>query len=135
MEEKDCDINTVFDSIAQTENRLSVEGYNEGYECGRREGVEEGYHLGYHRGAELGAELGFYAGVVEAWLSVGSNSMSDKAQQSLNKVLELVQKFPRTNVDTIDLLAAVDLIRGSFKRACALLKTSSSYPETSKLSF
>lgn len=132
---EDVDINSVFDSVAQTEERLSAEGFREGFESGRREGAAEGLHLGYHRGAELGAELGFYTGVVEAWLSLGPGVVSEKARQSLLKVAEHIRGFPRSNVDNVDILALADVVRVSYRRACSLLKTNATYPEASKMSF
>ncbi|XP_026276376.1 protein LTO1 homolog [Frankliniella occidentalis] len=135
MEGKDLDINDVFDSIAQTEERLWAEGYRDGLESGRKEGSADGFHLGYHRGAEIGAELGFYAGFVEAWLTLGSIVLSEKARQSLQKVLQLTQSFPRNNVDSIDIFDSLEVVRISYRRACSLLKTNICYPEAPKTSF
>lgn len=135
MDTTEEDINVAFDSVVGTEERLSSEGFREGFETGLKEGAEEGFHLGFHRGAELGAELGYYAGVAEASLSLGPDLTSDKVKQSLKKLIELIDKFPKTNVDHTDILAEVDSIRVAYKRACSLLKISSTYPEASKLSF
>lgn len=129
------DVNSAFDDIFLTEDRLSAVSFEDGFESGRKKGAEEGFHLGYHRGAELGAELGFYSGVVEAWLSLDSKVTSEKARQSLHKLQLLLKNFPRTNTDSIDILASFDKIRVSYKKVCSLLKMNSSYPEATKLSF
>lgn len=135
MAAEEIDINLAFDLIAQTEERLLAEGFRQGFVSGRAGGVVEGYHLGYHRGAELGAELGFYAGVVEAWISLGPAAVPEKVKQTLIKVIEQLNNFPKSNVDSIDILALADVVRASYKRACSQLKINAPYPESSKLSF
>ncbi|KAK3931498.1 Protein LTO1-like protein [Frankliniella fusca] len=135
MEAKDVDINDIFDSIALTEERLWAAGHREGLEAGGREGAADGFHLGYHRGAECGAELGFYAGFAEAWLSLGPVALTEKARQSLVKVLQLIQNFPRNNVDNVDIFESLESVRVAYRRTCSLLKTSVYYPEAPKMSF
>ena len=135
MASEDIDINLAFDSILQTEERISAEGYRQGFEYGRAAGTNESYHLGYHRGSEIGAELGFYAGVAEAWLSLGPDAISEKARRHLHLLLEQLNNYPKTNVDSVDILALADNIRSSYRRVCSLLKINASYPESSKLSF
>ncbi|PSN45452.1 Oral cancer-overexpressed protein 1 [Blattella germanica] len=127
------DINDAFDSIALSEERISNEGYSEGFSKGVLEGEVEGFHLGYHRGAEIGAELGYYKGIVETILK--ERETSEKEREALRKVIDLVNQFPSSNKDDIDLVECRDEVRVRFKKACALLKLNLAFSESSNLSF
>lgn len=130
----DQDINEVFDSIAFSEERISNEAYHEGFSKGEKEGRVEGYHLGYHRGAELGAEIGFYKGVL---LSVSDyeKAQSPKVESTLQKLKTLVESFPRSNIEDVDLLAVIDDVRAQFRKVSSLLKLNIQYPAPSSMSF
>ena len=55
MEVNQEDINSLFDCIALSEDRLVGEGYEKWY----REGLKEGERLWRLRGGKIGAEIGF----------------------------------------------------------------------------
>jgi hypothetical protein len=132
------DINDVFLSIALSEEHLSRVGFQEGFTKGCYEGEVEGFHLGYHRGAEIGAEIGYYKGVVDTLLVINDKRKHDvpgKVVSALQKVSELINQFPTSNVEDVDIIAARDKVRARFKKACALLKVDCTFPELSKLSF
>lgn len=128
------DINTIFDEIALSEEKISEESYQKGYEDGVKEGNTEGYHLGYHRGAELGAELGYYYGLISKH-SENSDSLSDRVRKAVDSCLQLITQFPKKNDETVDIFALVDNIRAQYKKTCALLKVNGRYPEASDINF
>lgn len=133
-----ADINDIFYSIALSEERLAREGFQEGFRKGCFEGEVEGFHLGYHRGAEIGAEIGYYKGVVETLLVISDKRKQNvpaKVFSALQKVSDLINQFPTSNVDDVDIVAARDNVRARFKKACALLKIEGTFPELSRFSF
>lgn len=128
------DINDIFDEIALCEDRKNAEGYEKGVVDGKLAGNTEGYHLGYHRGAELGAELGYYYGMLQAY-SNSERSATDRQQKSIESVLKLIDNFPRTNDDQVDIFNLADTIRAQYRKTCAILKISGKYPDSDQLSF
>lgn len=100
---------------------------------GSSQGNPEGYHLGYHRGAELGAEIGYYTGVVEHHLS--QKKVPEKLLKSVEELRDLLNNFPKENVEDVDIIEYADKIRVKYKKLCAQLKVSLAYPETLKLTF
>lgn len=138
IDDETADINDVFHSIALSEERLLKQGFQEGFMKGSLEGEVEGFHLGYHRGAEIGSEIGYYKGVVETLLVISDKREHDipgKVVSVLQKVLELINQFPTSNAEDVDIIAACDNVRAKFKKACALLKIDGTFPELSKISF
>jgi hypothetical protein len=133
-----ADINDAFYYIALSEERLSKEGFQEGFMKGSSEGEVEGFHLGYHRGAEIGAEIGYYKGMVETLLVISDkrkHDIPDKVVHILQKVSDLINQFPTSNTEDVDIIAARDNVRARFKKACALLKIDGTFPELSRFSF
>lgn len=129
------DINDVFDEIVLCEDRKNTEGYEKGVADGKREGNTDGYHLGYHRGAELGAELGYYYGTLQAHSKSEQNTVTDRQQKSIESVLKLIENFPRTNDEQVDIFNLADNIRALYRKTCAILKISGKYPDSDQLSF
>lgn len=127
------DINDIFDDIALSEEKISELGYQKGYRDGELAGNTDGYHLGYHRGAELGSELGYYYGVLSKYSKKKSNS--ERINKAIDTCLSLIDTFPRTNDETIDILALADTIRAHYRKSCALLKINGKYPEADQLTF
>lgn len=134
VEKNDRDINDVFDDIVLSEEKVAEEGYQKGFEDGESSGNTDGYHLGYHRGAELGAELGYYFGVLMDYTKT-RKVPSEKATKAIESCLEMIDTFPRTNDDQVDILQMADNIRAQYRKACALLKISGKYPEADQLNF
>lgn len=128
------DINDIFDEIALCEDRRNAEGYEKGLADGKLAGNTDGYHLGYHRGAELGAELGYYYGMLQAYSNSERNT-TDRQQKSIESVLKLIDNFPRTNDDQVDIFNLADNIRAQYRKTCAILKISGKYPDSDQLSF
>lgn len=138
IDDETADINDVFHSIVLSEERLMKQGFQEGFLKGSLEGEVDGFHLGYHRGAEIGAEIGYYKGVIETLLVVHDKKKHDipvKVINALQKVSDLINQFPTSNVEDIDIKAACDSVRAGFKKACALLKIDGTFPELNKFSF
>jgi len=138
IDDETADINDVFHSIVLSEERLMKQGFQEGFLKGSLEGEVDGFHLGYHRGAEIGAEIGYYKGVIEILLVVIDKRKHDipvKVINALQKVSELINQFPTSNEEGVDIIAACDSVRARFKKACALLKIDGTFPELSKFSF
>lgn len=127
------DINDIFDDIVLTEERINDKAYEEGFLDGAKSGNTEGYHLGYHRGAELGAELGFYQGLLSEHLR--SDSVTERQKSAIEKVVNAIAEFPRTNDENVDILALADNIRAQCRKVCATLKINGKFPETDQLSF
>lgn len=133
----DKDINEVFDDILLSEEKIIKKSYDDGFSIGASQGNPEGYHLGYHRGAEIGAELGFYSGILETYwndLGTASESTSQKIE-SLKTLKSIIDNFPHTNVDNVDIVEVLNNIRARFKKVCAQLKINIKYPESDNFSF
>lgn len=127
------DINEVFEDLLFAEERFIEEAYKEGLLQGKVKDNVEGFHLGYHRGAEIGAEIGFYHSVTNYYLD--NDSVSDKAKVVLTSLKKLIEDFPKNNVDDVDIVELLAKIQLLYKKACALLKITLSYPERDNLSF
>lgn len=128
------DINDIFEDIALSEERICDDAYEKGFADGEVAGNVDGYHLGFHRGADIGSELGYYYGVLgEQKKALASHP--ERMVKAVDVCLELIDAFPRTNDEHVDIFAEIDKIRASYRKACALLKISSKYPGASKLSF
>lgn len=126
------DINDVFESIAFSEQKVSDGAFEEGFVKGTSEGEVEGYHLGYHRGAEIGAEIGYYSGCIDALYRVDSHDKHHpKCMKLMNKIKNLINRFPKHNADDVDIIFLRDNVRAQFKRLCALLKVELSVRENS----
>ncbi|CAO1372439.1 unnamed protein product [Diamesa hyperborea] len=129
----DININTVFENILLSEERIAEEGYKLGFDKGVQEGNLSAYHLGFHRGAEIGAELGFYLGVL-----IHSNipsPINKKVTNLISQLKSIIEAFPKLNVETLDLFDSLNTIRTQFKKLTSLLKIKVTYPEKSLLSF
>ncbi|KAI5748032.1 hypothetical protein M8J77_021115 [Diaphorina citri] len=132
------DINDIFDSIACSEEISNEQGYEEGVKKGLLDGEIDGFHLGYHKGAQLGAELGFYKGVVESYLALNVKQeliLSEKIITLLEKIKDLISKFPRENTEDDDLLELTSNIRVKYKKVCSLLKIDGGYPYDNSISY
>lgn len=117
------------------EENLTDKGYKEGFKQGISEGNTEGYHLGYHRGAEIGAELGYFLSIINFNLQRETDPTKEKNQKYLRFIKETIENFPQKNDERVDIIKELENIRSLFKKACALLKIDSTYPESDKLSF
>lgn len=129
------DINDIFAEIAFCEDRKNAEGYEKGVADGKLAGNTDGYHLGYHRGAELGAELGYYYGTLQACANSERIKLPERQRKSIESVLKLIDSFPRTNDDQVDIFRLADNIRAQYRKTCAILKISGKYPDSDQLSF
>lgn len=132
------DINDIFDSILCSEEASNEQGYEEGVKKGLVDGEIDGYHLGYHKGAEIGAELGFYKGVVETYIQLnkkGDTALSDKIITLLEKTKDMIDKFPRENIEDQDILNLASNIRVKYKKVCSLLKIDGGYPYDDTISY
>lgn len=127
------DINDIFDDIALSEDRINEQGYQKGLLDGKSSGNTEGYHLGYHRGAEIGSELGYYHGILTTRLS--STEITERHRNIIESVLKLINEYPKTNDEHIDILELADTIRAQYRKACAILKINGKYPEADQLNF
>ncbi|CAH2090103.1 unnamed protein product [Euphydryas editha] len=135
---EEVDFNDVLENIFLSENKQCEKSYEEGFEVGIEAGNPEGYHLGYHKGAQLGRELGHYLGIVSYHLENQERSevqYSEKIIKQLEKVKELIDSFPRKNSEDHDILGLAENIRSQYKKACALLKISSTNPYGGDISF
>lgn len=133
----DKDINAIFEDILFAEEAVIEKSYENGFTIGASQGNPEGYHLGYHRGAELGAELGFYSAISECVLKEFGNQskISDDKAKSVNDLKQLIESFPKANVDNVDLFELMDKIRVKYKKVCVQFKISIKFPDSDKFSF
>lgn len=129
------DINDVFDDIALSEERIKGEAYDEGFCAGELEGSVDGYHLGFHRGTDIGRELGYYNGILTGHNKTNQTTHSERTVTAVETCLRLIDNYPRTNDEHVDIFEELEKIRSQYRKACALLKISSKYPEANKLSF
>lgn len=97
----------------------------------------EAFHLGYHRGLEIGLQLGYYSGLVDTYLTHFKNreDCPKKAVQNLESVNQLIQSFPKQNVEDVDILSLFEDIQAKVKKICAQLKIKAVYPKTNQFSF
>ncbi|XP_064538167.1 protein LTO1 homolog [Drosophila montana] len=114
------DINDLFDEIVLTEEKHARLGYSEGISDGRAQGNQEGYQLGYAQGVQLGEELGAIYGQVVAQQQLPH---TEKLLRTLQQLRELIEQFPRNNNPEADIIGAVEHIRTTHRRLCALLGT------------
>ncbi|XP_030554361.1 protein LTO1 homolog [Drosophila novamexicana] len=114
------DINDLFDEIVLTEEKHARLGYSEGISDGRAQGNQEGYQLGYAQGVQLGEELGAIYGQVVAQQQLPHTK---KLLRTLQQLRELIEQFPRNNNPEADIIGAVEQIRTTHRRLCALLGT------------
>jgi flagellar biosynthesis/type III secretory pathway protein FliH len=124
------DINDLFDSITFSEDRLVEDGYQEGFNQGALQGEQDGFHLGFQKGKELGQELGFYQGFAEGWileLNKGETKKPERALNQLEKLLVLINKFPKENTKDEDITELIGEVRAKFKTVCSMLKVSSEF--------
>lgn len=128
------DINDIFNDIALSEERISDEAYQEGFGEGELAGNIDGYHLGFHRGADIGTELGYYYGILSVQRKE-STTFTERAIKAVDACMGLIDSYPRTNDEHVDLFAELEKIRSQYRKTCALLKISSKYPGANKLSF
>lgn len=131
----DEDINEVFDSIALSEDNIASSGFDEGLKKGQTIGELEGYHLGYHRGAELGCEIGFYKGFLKAVNSSADEESLSRHKSTIEKLSSLIESFPKTNDDQLDIVSLRDTIRSTYKKLCSGLKIEPGMPDNPTLSF
>jgi len=128
------DINSLFDCIVLSEDRLVSEGYEKGYKAGQKEGNKEGERLGRERGVKIGAEIGFYLGFVEQWREVYKEGTVDKRKEKVlvafNKLEEVANNFPQVNSKE-ELGERLDTVRAKFKLVCSLLKVNSEFSNNS----
>lgn len=132
------DINDIFDSIACSEETSNEQGYEEGIQKGLHDGEIDGFHLGYHKGAQIGAELGFYNGVVETYIQLckkGDIKLHDKVTTLLEKIKDLIDKFPRENIEDKDIFDLASGIRVKYKKLCSLLKIDGGFPYDDSISY
>jgi len=129
------DINSLFDSIVLSEDRLVSEGYEKGYRAGQQEGSKEGERLGRDRGGKVGTEIGFYLGFVEEWRVIyKADNVADKRKEKVLLALEKLEKearaFPQVNSKE-ELAERLDKVRAKFKLLCSLLKVNSDFSSSS----
>lgn len=129
------DINDIFDDIALSEERISDESYQEGFNDGESTGNVDGYHLGFHRGADIGSELGYYYGVLSIQKVALTTSSTERTIKAVETCLQLIDAYPRSNDEHVDIFAELEKIRSLYRKTCALLKIASKYPGANKLSF
>lgn len=131
------EINDVFEDILFAEEKIISESYEEGFSIGAAQGNTEAYHLGYHRGAEVGAKLGFYIAVLESCVKHVQSQSKDYIEKvkPLVDLIEVIQDFPKRNVEDLDILELMNNISAKFKKICVLFKINIKYPHTDKLSF
>ncbi|KFB52637.1 hypothetical protein ZHAS_00020889 [Anopheles sinensis] len=130
------DINDVFEDIFLAEERIIEESFHLGLEDGRQEeSVKEAHDYGFKKGSEIGRELGFYYAIVTEVASQEDNATNEKARTILAELIDAIEKYPRENEPTVDLLHCLQQIRNKYRRLCALLKLPYRFTETNVLSF
>ncbi|XP_044005398.1 uncharacterized protein LOC122850302 [Aphidius gifuensis] len=122
----DDDINDIFDNLLFGEELANKSGFEEGFNAGKCQSIS-GYHLGYHRASELSARLGFYSIVIKNCLDNSDNSSKINNQAII--LDDLINKFPRDNTETIDIIKIFENIKLKFNRLCSLAKINISYSE------
>jgi len=130
MDESQTDINSLFDGIVLSEDKLVEEGYKEGYQAGQKEGYSEGERLGRQKGGKVGTEIGFYLGFVEQWRQLLKAEILDKRTEkvlvTLDKLEQVALNFPQENTKE-ELGDKLEVVRAKFKLVCSLLKINSEF--------
>lgn len=61
--------------------------------------------------------------------------LTDKIVTLLEKIKDLIEKFPRENIDDKDILDIASDIRVKYKKVCSLLKIDGGYPYDDSISY
>jgi len=67
--DKDVDIQDIFDSLVLSEDTFVKAGYQQGFEQGEIDGYQEGFQLGQIKGKEIGSEISFYRGFAKGFIA------------------------------------------------------------------
>ncbi|KAG6819470.1 hypothetical protein H0H93_011510, partial [Arthromyces matolae] len=101
-------------------------GFEDGFEHGKIHGLIEGRALGRAKGFEVWEELGFYEGFAHMWKAIfekqGRND--ERAMNHMQRLLDLISQFPRTNpsdTDETDFPKLFRQIRSRYKALCSTL--------------
>lgn len=79
--------------------------------------------------------MGYYISICESLSKDPKKEHSDKIKSNLSKIIELINNFPRDNIENFDIFQEIEKIRNIFKKICALTKIDAFYPEVDNLSF
>jgi len=128
------DFDKAIEDILLSEDLCAKEAYVDGVKTGFELGMKEGYPHGYRKGSQIAAEIFAYKGFALAWLArikYNSNqdddpespSRSERQTQALEKLIILVDEYPRQNIED-DLDRKLSELRNKFKQVCSILRVS-----------
>jgi flagellar biosynthesis/type III secretory pathway protein FliH len=113
------DLDDLLEQANLSETKIFEQGVKEGLEEGHRQAAEEGWIAGLAQGVgvglDLGEQLGFAKYISEAVsssrLKLASPQEEEKVKKICDQIVGLVEGFPLTNVDEVDLAKLADDIR------------------------
>lgn len=125
------DIDSAFESIIMSEERVVEQGFQEGLQVGNISGYEKGFAFGVKRGAQLNQELGFCNGFARTWLKLldingTEHRGSSNVKSVLHTLVQVTDNFPRNEPHNVNIQQQLAVVRAKFKQACSLLKISAS---------
>ncbi|XP_007570793.1 protein LTO1 homolog [Poecilia latipinna] len=122
----------LFDSILFADERFRGEGYQEGFQRGTKRGLHNGWRHGASHGANLSSEISFYYGFAISWkclLEHQSDDRSRKRLRALEALLNLTQKFPLDDPQSVKLQEDTEKLRAKFRQVCSMLNVPTDFKD------
>ncbi|KAM4744918.1 protein LTO1 homolog [Anableps anableps] len=122
----------LFDSILFADERFRGEGYQEGFEKGTHQGLQNGRRHGASHGAKLSSEVSFYYGFAVSWkcfLGGQSDDRSRKRLRALEALLNLIQKSPLDDPQSMKLQENTEKLRAKFRQVCSMLSVPTDFKD------
>uniref|UniRef100_A0A3B3Z558 Essential protein Yae1 N-terminal domain-containing protein n=1 Tax=Poecilia mexicana TaxID=48701 RepID=A0A3B3Z558_9TELE len=109
----------LIESFCLSSVRFRGEGYQEGFQRGTKRGLHNGWRHGASHGANLSSEISFYYGFAISWkclLEHQSDDRSRKRLRALEALLNLTQKFPLDDPQSVKLQEDTEKLRAKFRQ-------------------
>uniref|UniRef100_A0A3B5R5M9 LTO1 maturation factor of ABCE1 n=1 Tax=Xiphophorus maculatus TaxID=8083 RepID=A0A3B5R5M9_XIPMA len=113
-------------------SRFRGEGYQEGFQRGTQRGLHNGWRHGASHGAKLSSEISFYYGFAISWkclLERQSDDRSRKRLKALEALLNLTQKFPLDDPQSVKLQEDTEKLRAKFRQVCSMLNVPTDFKD------
>ncbi|XP_015248265.1 PREDICTED: oral cancer-overexpressed protein 1 [Cyprinodon variegatus] len=122
----------LFDRILLADERFRGEGYQEGFERGTARGLQNGRRHGASHGAKLSSEISFYHGFAVTWRSLLEGNADDRSRKrlkALEALLNLIQRSPLEDPQSVKLQEDMEKLRAKFRQVCSMLNVSTDFKE------
>lgn len=119
------DYNSSVDDILLSEKHTAGKHFVEGTVKSSENSYNQGFQIGYQKGYDIGLEIGFYEGVSSAINKLHKSKniiLSDRELSTLQKLLNLIELFPRKNDINVDVINQYNEIKGLYRKFCFNLK-------------